>query len=29
MCQRAEWVLYLKFQADIITEFVVMSFKEK
>ncbi|MHC2259039.1 type II toxin-antitoxin system MqsR family toxin [Sinorhizobium meliloti] len=22
-------VLYLKFQADIITEFVVMSFKEK
>ncbi|WP_234835222.1 type II toxin-antitoxin system MqsR family toxin [Sinorhizobium meliloti] len=22
-------VLYVKFQADIITEFVVMSFKEK
>lgn len=24
-----EWLLYVKFQADIVTEFKIMSFKEK
>lgn len=27
--QARDLVLYVKFQADVITEFVVMSFKEK
>lgn len=29
MCPVRDLILYVKFQADVVTEFTVMSFKEK
>ncbi|WP_261322863.1 type II toxin-antitoxin system MqsR family toxin [Rhizobium leguminosarum] len=29
MSRHREWVLYVKFQADVVTEFTLVSFKEK